>query len=100
MSKKEIYDLIYGDDEDTEEKQKAMMKQYPDCKIKDASDWLHQGRFSIEMEVDTQDYFLFLMRSGIALSSFMTQTTMMDNEDVHRDAFIKAMEIFKSENGA
>ena len=41
-------------------------KQYPNCKIEDASDYIHEQRFQVTVK-DTQDNFwLFALKKGFA----------------------------------
>ena len=59
-----MYDLIYGDSE-IETEIREMFKNYPKLKIEDASDEVHEERFSIELEINDKDYYKQMMIHGL-----------------------------------
>jgi len=59
-----MYDLIYGDSE-IEIEVREMFKDYPKLKIEDASDEVHEERFSIELEINDRDYYKKMMIHGL-----------------------------------
>ena len=75
-----MYDLLYCGEH--EQEIRAMVeKEFPDATIKNASDDIHRGRFSIEMDCNDDDWMLFVMRHGIHEISFEWQVLKMDDPD-------------------
>lgn len=70
-----MYDLIYAEDE--YEKCKVAVKEaFPDVVIKDASDDIHRGQFSVEFDDKKRsqtDYRMGLIEYGLALCSLNFQ---------------------------
>jgi len=62
-------DLIYDSAARTE-----FLKRYPDAKIEDASDFIHDSRFSVEFEeTDKYEYLHWLVDNGLAEISMKFQ---------------------------
>lgn len=84
-----IYDLVYCDPEDRAEVEALYRERWPNAKIEDASDEIHRGRFSIEMDAELRDYYDWCIREGLVYVSFDCQLCMMEfNADF--DAAAKA----------
>lgn len=64
----QINDLIYD-----RGAWKEIQDEFPDAKLEDASDYLHDGRFSVEMEADLEEYYFWLITSGWASCSLWFQ---------------------------
>jgi len=60
-----MYDLIYGGAKYRDELQKI----FPESKIADASDEIHQDRVSIELEIEDKEYW-----KRITLNGFLEQS--------------------------
>lgn len=60
-----VTDLIYCGHDQYKECTNELKAEYPDAVTEDASDSIHGGRFSIEVQdVSQRDFRLFLMRRG------------------------------------
>lgn len=58
-----FYDLIYGNSE----VESIITKQYPQAKIKDASDYIHTERFECEIpEIEDDTFYPFALKEGFA----------------------------------
>lgn len=65
-----MYDLVYDGGFYDEVKQ-----AFPSAKIEDASDFIHEGRFSVELPDDKRrEYLKFIIAQGIAPTSLMFLT--------------------------
>ncbi len=73
-----IYDLLYCGEHETEI-QKMVKDEYPQARITDTSDFIHSGRFSVELAIKRNDWMLWLMRNGIHEMSFDWNIMRMDN---------------------
>lgn len=64
-----MLDLIYAGNEQ-QKCQEIVRKKFPQCIIEDDSDDIHEGRFSVELEISDEDWYRFLIIEGIAVLSF------------------------------
>lgn len=74
-----MYDLIYSGRNAWE----TIKKQYPEAKIEDASDMVHRERFSVTLDekgFDENEYFKFLICSGLSQVSFSFKMSMVTKE--------------------
>ncbi|MHC4644205.1 MAG: hypothetical protein ACYTBJ_01790 [Planctomycetota bacterium] len=68
-------DLIYASDEAIP----ALKEKYPSALFADASDMVHEERFSIvipDKDFDQREYYRFMIREGLALVSLNIQLAM------------------------
>lgn len=72
-----LYDLIYANADG----RKAMGKSFPQASFEDASDFIHEERFSILVNMPTEEYYLKLLDVGIALCSLNFQLWMHENTE-------------------
>lgn len=93
----EIYDLIYAG-EYRQEVETKIQAAYPEAVLEDASDFVHEGRFSVEMEVDEEEWLLFLFTSGIFSLSFISELTRGDKPELYMRLMRKAVELKESES--
>ena len=93
-----MYDLLYCGEHEAEIRV-MVTKEFPNAKIKDASDYIHCGRFSVEMIVCCDDWMLFLMRNGIHEMSFDWQMKSMDEPDYLKPLIKQVVEEQRSEKG-
>jgi len=70
-----MYDLIYANPA----AQIVMEKVFPQASFEDASDFVHEERFSILVDMPEEDYYLKLLDVGLALNSFAFQLWMCEN---------------------
>lgn len=73
-----IYDLIYAG-EHSQEFRTLIQKDFPQAIINDASDDIHYGRFSVEMNIDDREWPLWLMRNGLHNLSLHWEVLKADN---------------------
>ncbi len=93
----EIFDLLYcGDYED--KIREMVLQDYPDAKLEDATDTIHHGRFSVAMEIEEDDWLLWVMRKGIHNLSFYWQAVSMDNPERMKPLVRKVLEEQKEED--
>jgi len=71
----EIYDVIYYPISES----KDLKKVYPDAVIEDASDFVHEGRFSIRVQDDKKSYYENIIKLGYYDASLMFRMRL--NED-------------------
>jgi hypothetical protein len=76
-----MYDLIYGDSE-IETEVRNIFKDYPKFKIEDASDEVHEDRFSIDLEIDEREYYRTMMIHGLPAYSLVMQLISSDPEKI------------------
>jgi hypothetical protein len=77
-----MYDLIYTENYDAyREIQNIIKKEDPKAEIKDGSDSVHTNRFSVEFEMDRDDWFLSILKKGFAICSLNFQLAMRKNPD-------------------
>lgn len=78
-----MYDLIYTDTHETYKEIRDIIKNEYDAKIKDASDAIHTNRFSVEFDIEKQDWYKFILQKGFALCSLNFQMAMhQDPENI------------------
>ena len=58
---------------------RIMREKYPDALFEDASDFNHEHRFSIDLEVEQTEYFRFLLDSKLAFMSLSFQIEFIGN---------------------
>lgn len=68
-----MFDLVYADDVEVE----GLRTAFPTAKIEDASDFIHDGRCSIDLEVAEEEYFYQLLELGLATVSLKFQMWML-----------------------
>lgn len=77
-----MYDLIYAENyEDYKEIRDIIKEEYPKAKIEDGSDSVHTNRFSVEFEIDKDDWFLSILKKGFAMCSLNFQLEIGKNPD-------------------
>lgn len=75
-----MYDLIYMENmADYESARADLQKAFPNAKFNDASDFIHRARFSINVDVPEDDYYLEIIDSGLAFCSLNFQILMKEN---------------------
>ena len=87
-------DLIYAN----YEAEKIVEKKYPNIKIEDASDEIHQERFEIQFnedEYNEHEYLKFLLESGLFQVSLRFQVMSKTKEDIPKIS--KALEELRKE---
>jgi len=93
-----MYELIYAG----KEVEKAVKERYPEAKIKDASDDIHQERFECEIEVEEDEFFVWAILGGYADACLSYQLMMRDYPEGSRqkvwDGVAEARAIDESEN--
>ncbi len=72
-----MYDLIYAGDEHYKLIQTELRERFPDAIFEDASDMIHEGRFSIEVDVPTDEYRQAILDLCLPLISLNFQMFMM-----------------------
>lgn len=60
-----MYDLVYAGNEDYARAQKELEERFPNAVIQDASDFIHEGRFSIEVDLPTDEYRSAILGLGM-----------------------------------
>ena len=71
------YDLIYDG-----EALQRVNKLRPHWKTEDASDFIHEGRFSVENKLTTEEHLKAILRLGLHQVSFTFQIHWMDKDKV------------------
>ncbi len=69
---KKFFELIYAG-HDVED---LCQKQWPDCKIGDASDYIHTERFKFEAEIEDDEFYPFAIKNGFADCCLTLQVMM------------------------
>lgn len=72
-------------------------KAFPEAKTEDASDFIHESRFEVSLQLDAVDWFAFLLREGIAGLSLLCQLAMYTGTPHHED-LKSAIERVKAED--
>lgn len=94
-----IYDLIYAG-EHRKELEGIVENAYPQAKLEDASDYIHEGRFSVQLEdIEQDDWLLFVMVEGILDISLISQMERMGNPDHYLTLLRQAVEIKRKQKG-
>ena len=69
-----MYDLIYAENhQDYKEIKETIKLEYPQAIVKDASDQIHEYRFSVVFDIGEKDWLVFMIRNGFALRSLNFQ---------------------------
>ncbi|GAH55988.1 unnamed protein product, partial [marine sediment metagenome] len=77
-----MYDLIYTENhQDYREIEEIIKKSYPQAKVEDGSDYIHEHRFSVEFYIEEKDWFTFIVRNGFALHSLIFQIVLQSEPD-------------------
>jgi len=63
----------------------AILEKWPDAKITDASDYIHEGRFELEIDIEEDEFYPFAIREGFALSCFVFNMWTMDNNKENKE---------------
>ena len=71
-----MYDLIYAG-EDLERAQKELLERFPEATLEDASDFIHEGRFAIKIDVPNDEYRLAILDLGMLNISLNFQIFML-----------------------
>lgn len=75
-------DLIYSGDENYKSDQTEILKWFPNAIFTDASDCIHEGRFSVKLEdTDKELWQRFLISSGLGELSLGFQLETMAREE-------------------
>lgn len=75
-----MYDLIYTENHnDYQEISKIIIEGYKQAKIEDGSDQIHENRFSVEFEIEQEDWFTFIITKGFAKCSLIFQLVLQEN---------------------
>ena len=68
-----MHELIYAGNE----VRQLLEKEYPDAKFEDASDMIHEERFSIDIDGEKDEleesFYVFAMKNGFVLDCFAFQ---------------------------
>jgi len=65
-----MFDLIYTENrKDYEEIKQIIETNYPQAKVEDSSDHVHENRFSVELKIEYDDWFMFCLNHGFPLCS-------------------------------
>jgi len=74
------HDLMYcGAYQD--EIKSMVLADFPQAKLEDASDSIHRGRFSVELELSDDEWLLWLMRKGVHEMSLNWELTRMEKPE-------------------
>lgn len=70
-----MYDLVYSDNND-----RVLVEQrFPDARIEDASDFVHDERFSVELPPEKRrEYLVWAIKAGLGGVSFTLQMMVRD----------------------
>ena len=75
-----MFDLIYCENHDNYKEIQSLIKnQFPNAVLDDGSDSIHENRFSVEMEIEQEAWFTFVIEKGFALLSFNFTVYAMKN---------------------
>ncbi len=94
---RKMYDLIYAEQHQAE-MITAVRETYPDAKIEDASDYIHRGRFSVEIGCADDEWSRWLFHSGIFEFSLHMQTFKLQNPDEYLDMMRSVVAEVKAES--
>lgn len=84
-----IYDLMYAG-EDREEIEKTIRTAWPGAIIENASDFIHEGRFSVEMDIDWDAWIIWVMENGLLEISLHTGLLQLENHDKYMELLLQA----------
>ena len=71
-----MYDLIYGGRTYTQE----LKNLFPNATIEDASDFIHEDRISVQIEMDEKEYFRIIFLNGFGNMSLQLGLIKADPE--------------------
>lgn len=91
-----IYDLLYCG-EHREEIEAIVRESFPEAEVKDASDEIHRGRFSVQMEYEDDDWMLWVMRKGLHDLSFHWNIMKMQNPERLKPLLMQVIEEQRAE---
>ena len=94
-----IFDALYfeQDKKDYDKYRELLSTTFPSLKLSDESDGIHGYRLGVEGDIPTEDYFLFLLRNGIASTSLTVGLVSREREETEdKKALRKAIEIYKA----
>ncbi len=92
-----MYDLIYAE-RHQKEMITAVKESYPDANIEDASDFIHHGRFSIEIDCEEDEWSRWLFHAGIFDFSLHMQTFKLLKPDEYLDMMRSIVAEIKTES--
>jgi len=86
-----MYDLIYcADFKDYGKIKEKILEHYPEAKIEDASDDVHQARFSVELsDVEETNFQMMAIKEGFALCSLSIQLMRLEKPKDLKELFGK-----------
>lgn len=93
-------DLIYCEKINIyDDVKKDLKNRFNGCVIKDASDDIHEYRFSINLEDDKRkEYLQFMLKEGLANMSLTVQIALMDNnKNTNKNIILEILEELKKE---
>jgi len=94
-----MFDLIYAGYEYYEEAKTRIKEKFPDAIIEDASDEIHEGRFSVKMDdKNEREYFKHLIREGFIKCSLDFNVKSMGNDKEEHGYLINIIREVKSES--
>lgn len=77
-----MYDLIYTENhQDYKEIEEIIKKEYLQANVEDASDYIHEHRFSVEFDIEQKDWFTFIISKRFAMSSLIFQIVLRRDPD-------------------
>ncbi len=97
MSSNNIYDLIYAG-EHRKKAERTIQGAYPKAVLGDASDFIHYGRFSVEMEIEEEEWLLFLFLSGIFQVSLAAGLIKRENPELYSSLIKRAARLLENES--
>ena len=88
-----MYELIYNN-----QAIDLIKKRFPIAVFKDASDYIHVGRFEVEIEgVDEDEFYPFAIVEGFALACFKLQLELLGMKPDSKQRVEKWLELAKEE---
>jgi hypothetical protein len=73
-----ICDLLYLETlENVEMAEAAIAAQYPQAKMERDHDFIHEWRLVVELDVELEEWAVFAIKEGFALSSFDVGTQLL-----------------------
>lgn len=66
--------------------------RFPGCRIEDASDYIHEGRFLVEVDAGEDDFYPFAIAEGFALCCLNFQMMMRMGEHIRVKRWMKMAE--------
>ncbi len=84
-------DLMYCGDAEKEIRD-MVLNDYPESKLEDASDFIHEGRFSVEVTCEEDDWYIWVMRKGIHNLSLNWELERMEHPERMKPLLMKVLE--------